>query len=105
MGSMKTSHLPMESEWEESLPFLEILVYWRNDGTLGNKVYRKPYTSSCLPKTVLSTLVNRVKTLSDSMHLIEKMEMLRTTLLQNDYACGGGYPSPAYTSKEKRFGS
>lgn len=32
----------MDMEGPEGLPILDLLVYWKNDGALGHKVYWKP---------------------------------------------------------------
>jgi hypothetical protein len=66
----------METESEGHLPFLDLDIYRRPDGSLGHKVYRKPTHSNLYlnakshhhpsnKQAVLSTLIHRAKALCD----------------------------------------
>lgn len=70
----------MEIEEDAKLPFLDVLVERRSDGSLGHSVYRKPthtdlylHASSCHHPAqlngMLSTLVHRAHSISDEQHL------------------------------------
>ncbi|XP_023713951.1 uncharacterized protein LOC111867940 [Cryptotermes secundus] len=81
----------METESEGHLPFLDIDIYRRPDGSLGHRVYRKPtHTNLYLnakshhhpssKQAALSTLVHRARALCDQDSLRVDLEFRR-----NDY--------------------
>jgi hypothetical protein len=85
----------METENERHLPFLDIDIYRRPDGSLG-QVYHKPtHTNFYLSakshhypsnkQVVLSTLVHRVRDLCDEDSLQAKLVFLRGVFQQNGY--------------------
>lgn len=87
----------METEQNGQLPFLDVLVTRRPDGTLGHSVYRKPtHTNRYLhadshhhPATkrgVLSTLAHRASLICDHNSLESEKALLRETFLANGYS-------------------
>ncbi|KAK7864163.1 hypothetical protein R5R35_004079 [Gryllus longicercus] len=87
----------METELHGQLPFLDVLISRRPDGTLGHSVYRKPtHTNRYLhadshhhPATkrgVLTTLTYRAALISDTDSLNKEKETLRETFLANGYS-------------------
>jgi hypothetical protein len=83
-----------EMERNNNLPFLDIDIYHKPDGSLGHKVYRKPmHTNLHLnsnshhnpsnKQAVLSTLVHRAQSLCVQESLHSELEFLRTTFRQN----------------------
>jgi hypothetical protein len=87
----------METERDGHLPFLDIDIYRKPDGSLGHKVYRKPtHTNLYLnsnshhhpsnKQAVLSTLVHRARSLCDQESLHSELEFLRTAFRQNGYS-------------------
>ncbi|KAJ4434821.1 hypothetical protein ANN_23392 [Periplaneta americana] len=87
----------MEVESEGSLPFLDIHIHRKADGTLGHGVYRKPtHTDLYLnalslhhpsqKKSVLTSLLHRAIVISDINNLPAEMDHLRRTLQQNNYS-------------------
>jgi hypothetical protein len=87
----------METERDGHLPFLDIDIYRKPDGSLGHKVYHKPtHTNLYLnsnshhhpsnKQAVLSTLVHRARSLCDQESLHSELEFLRTTFRQNGYS-------------------
>ncbi|GFG31913.1 hypothetical protein Cfor_11969 [Coptotermes formosanus] len=87
----------METEKEDHLPFQDIDICRRPDGSLGRKVYRKTtHTNLCLKpashhhpsikQAVLSTLVHRARALCDKEGLHELLELLKTTFRENGYS-------------------
>jgi hypothetical protein len=83
----------METEKDGNLPFLDIDIYHRPDGSLGHRVYCKPtHTNLYLNSNshhhpsnkhaVLSTLVHRAKALCDRDSLRGELEFLRDTFRQ-----------------------
>ncbi|KAJ4449929.1 hypothetical protein ANN_01336 [Periplaneta americana] len=87
----------MEVESEGSLPFLDIHIHRKADGTLGHGVYRKPtHTDLYLnalslhhpsqKKSVLASLPHRAIVISDINNLPAEMDHLRRTLQQNNYS-------------------
>ncbi|KDR19144.1 uncharacterized protein LOC110830199 [Zootermopsis nevadensis] len=86
----------METEKDSHLPFLDIDIHRKPDGSLGHKVYRKPtHTDLYLnsdshhhpsnKQALLSTLVHRARALCDQEGLLGELEILRTTFKQNSY--------------------
>jgi hypothetical protein len=84
----------METEEECHLPFLDVDIYRRLDGSLGHKVYRKPvHTNLYLnlashhhpssKQAVLSTLVHRARAVCDKESLHDELEFLKTTFREN----------------------
>jgi hypothetical protein len=86
----------METERDGHLPFLDIDIYRKPDGSLGRRVYHKPtHTNFYLhanshhhpsnKQAVLSTLVHRARALYDHESLHDELEFLRDTFKQNGY--------------------
>jgi hypothetical protein len=78
----------METESEGHLPFLDLDIYRRPDGSLDHKVYRKPtHTNLCLnakshhhpsnKQAVLSTLIHRATALCDKYSLQAELVFLK----------------------------
>ncbi|XP_021938281.1 uncharacterized protein LOC110838924 [Zootermopsis nevadensis] len=87
----------METEKDGHLPFLDIDIHRKPDGSLGHKLYRKPtHTDLYLnsnshhhpsnKQAVLSTLVHRAKALCDHKSLQSELETLTTTYRKNGYS-------------------
>jgi hypothetical protein len=88
--------LTMETESEGHLPFLDIGIYRRSDGSLGNRVYRKPthinlylnagsHHHPSNKQAAFSTLVHRARALCDQDSLPAELAFLRDTFRQNGY--------------------
>ena len=86
----------MEIEKDGELPFLDILVYKKQNGGLGHKVYRKPtHTNLYLnggshhhpaqKQAVISSLIHRARNISDDNNLPGELRHLKETFLQNGY--------------------
>ena len=86
----------MELEKEGCLPFLDVLVNRKPNGTLGHRVYRKPtHTDRYLnaashhhpaqKQGVINTLVHRAKIISEPEFLSYELDHLRMALLKNGY--------------------
>ncbi|XP_018569462.1 uncharacterized protein LOC108909566 [Anoplophora glabripennis] len=84
----------MEVEKNAALPFLDVLVERKPDGTLGYLVYRKPtHTNRYLnaeshhhpvqKQGIINTLTHRARIISEPRHLVEELEHLRTALRAN----------------------
>ncbi|XP_076660227.1 uncharacterized protein LOC143363547, partial [Halictus rubicundus] len=82
---------------DRSLPFLDVLITRKPDGSLGQQVYRKPtHTNRYLhasshhhpaqKNSVISSLINRAISISEKQHLPQELEHLRTTLGQNGFS-------------------
>ncbi|XP_076659914.1 uncharacterized protein LOC143363201 [Halictus rubicundus] len=82
---------------DRSLPFLDVLITRKPDGSLGHQVYRKPtHTNRYLhasshhhpaqKNSVISSLINRAISISEKQHLPQELEHLRTTLGQNGFS-------------------
>jgi hypothetical protein len=93
-GLHRNIQITMDTEKGGHLPFLDIDIYRRPDGSLGHKVYRTPtYTNLYLnpgshhhpsnKQAVLATLVHRVRALCDKKSLHGELEFLKTTLKEN----------------------
>ena len=77
----------MEVEENESIPFLDVLIYKRLDGSLGHKVFRKKtHTNSYLNTNshhhpaqklgIINTLAMRVARIYDDEHVKEEQDNL-----------------------------
>ncbi|KYN39855.1 hypothetical protein ALC56_05623, partial [Trachymyrmex septentrionalis] len=67
-------HFTIDIEENGKLPFLDVLVSKKADGTLGHQVYRKPthtdtYMHPSQKQSVINSLVHRAFTISDKEHL------------------------------------
>ena len=87
----------METETNGELPFLDILIRRRGNGTLGHKVYRKPtHTDLYLngkshhhpsqKNAVLCSLIHRAKRISDKDNLKGELKHLKKTFIDNGYS-------------------
>jgi hypothetical protein len=87
----------MEIEEQGHLPFLDINIYRKTDGSLGHKVYRKPtHTNLYLyqnshhhpanKQSVLASLIHRAKSLCDENSLTQELEFLTTVFKDNGYS-------------------
>jgi hypothetical protein len=91
----------MEIGMDGHLPFLDINIYRRRDGTLGLKTYQKPtHTDLYLNhgshhhhhhhpssiQAILSMLVHRARALCDKESLHDDFEFLKTTLRENGFS-------------------
>jgi hypothetical protein len=87
----------MEIEEEGHLPFLDIDIYRKTDGSLGHKVYRKPtHTNLYLhqnshhhpanKQSVLASLIHRAKALCDEDSITQELEFLTTVFKDNGYS-------------------
>jgi hypothetical protein len=87
----------METETDGHLPFLDIDVYRKPDGSLGYTVYRKPtHTNLYLnagshhhqsnKQSVLSTLMHRARSLCDQDSLHAELVFLRDVFRHNGYS-------------------
>jgi hypothetical protein len=84
-----------EPKTEGHLPFLDIDIYRRPDGSLGHRLYRKPtHTNLYLnagshhpsnKQAVLSTVVHRARALCDQDNLHAELLFLRDIFRQNGY--------------------
>jgi len=95
-GLHKKIQFTMEIEEGGHLPFLDVDVYRRNDGSLGHKVYSKPtHTNLYLQQSshhhpankqsVLTSLIQRARTLCDQDSLPQELEFLTSVLKMNGY--------------------
>ncbi|XP_018577017.1 uncharacterized protein LOC108915468 [Anoplophora glabripennis] len=86
----------MAVEKNAALPFLDVLVERKPDGTLGHRVYRKPtHTDRYLnaqshhhpaqKQGIINTFIHRARIISEPRHLAEELEHLRTALRGNGY--------------------
>jgi hypothetical protein len=93
----KSIQFTMETEQDRTLPFLDVLVSRRLDGTLGHMVYRKTtHTDLYLhaksehhpahKRAVLTTLIRRAKTLCDPDSLEKEIQHLRDIFQRNGYS-------------------
>jgi hypothetical protein len=75
----------METEKVGHLPFLDIDIYRRADGSLGHKVYRKPthtklylqqnsHHHPAYKKSVLISLIQRARNLCDKYSLTQELD-------------------------------
>jgi hypothetical protein len=86
----------METESEGHLPYLDLDIYRKPDGSLGHKVYRKPthtnhylnaksHHHSSNKQAVLSMLIHRARALCDEDSLQAELVFLRDIFKQNGY--------------------
>ncbi|XP_046399906.1 uncharacterized protein LOC124166418 [Ischnura elegans] len=86
----------MELEKDGRLPFLDILIQRKSDGTLGHSVYRKPTSTNLYlnggshhhpsqRSAVLTTLFHRAMSISDQNSLPSELAHLKKTFAQNGY--------------------
>jgi hypothetical protein len=86
----------METESEGHLPFVDLDIYRRLDGSLGHKVYRKPtHTNLYLnakshhhqsnKQAVLSTLIHKARSLCDEDSLQAELLFLKDVYKDNGY--------------------
>ena len=98
----------METEEEQSIPFLDVRVTKTANGHLSHQVYRKPthtdrylnYRSFHHPsvlQSVSSTLIRRAHDLSDEQHLQGELQHIKTTLTNYN-----GYPAHKIKVPPKR---
>ena len=87
----------MEKEEEGHLPFLDIDIYRKMDGSPGHKVYQKPtHTNLYLrqnshhhpanKQSVLTSLIHRAKALCDQDSFTQELEFLTTIFKDNGYS-------------------
>ena len=87
----------METEEEGRLPFLDIDIYRKSDGSLGYKVYRKPthtklylhHNSRHHPankQSVLASLIHRDEALCGEDSFTQELEFLTTVFKDNGYS-------------------
>jgi len=88
------NNIKFTMEIEGQLPFLDIDIHKKKDGSLGHKVYRKPtHTNVYLNQlshhhpankhSILFSLIHRAKTLCDQDSLAQELEFL-TTVFKKD---------------------
>ncbi|XP_046391246.1 uncharacterized protein LOC124159465 [Ischnura elegans] len=88
-----------ETEKDNRLPFLDILIEQRADGSRGHSMYRKPthkdlylngrsHHHPAQKNGVLRTLIHRAKAVSDAEHLKSEIDHLRTTFRSNGFTEG-----------------
>jgi hypothetical protein len=93
----KNIQFTMEIEENGHLPFMDIDIYKKLDGSLGHKVYRKPthtnlylHQLSCHHPAnkhcVLSSLVHRARAICDQDSLPQKLDFLTTVFKHNGYS-------------------
>ncbi|XP_077778802.1 uncharacterized protein LOC144326219 [Podarcis muralis] len=86
----------MEIEANNQLPFLDVLIYKKPDGSLGHTIYRKKtHTNRYLHaqshhhpaqiNSVAKTLISRTKRLADKDHLTTELQNLSNVLIANGY--------------------
>jgi hypothetical protein len=87
----------METESEGHLPFLDLDIYRRPDGSLGHKVYRKPTNTNLYlnakshhhpsnKHAVLPTLIYRARILCDEDSLQAELVFLKNVFRENGYS-------------------
>jgi len=95
-GLHKKIQFTIEVEEGGHLPFLDVDVYRRNDGSLGHKVYHKPtHTNLYLQQSshhhpankqlLITSLIQRAKTLCDQDSLPQELEFLTSVFKMNGY--------------------
>jgi hypothetical protein len=96
LDHLNSIHITMETKSEGHLPFLDIDIYRRPEGSLGHKVYRKPaHTNLYLnarshhhlssKQAALSTLIHRARALCDQDSLHAELEFLKDIFRCNGY--------------------
>ncbi|XP_018349960.1 PREDICTED: uncharacterized protein LOC108753114 [Trachymyrmex septentrionalis] len=89
-------HFTIDIEENGKLPFLDVLVSKKADGTLGYQVYRKPtHTDRYLyaeshhhpsqKQSAINSLVHRAFTISDKEHLQTELNHLKLALQKNGH--------------------
>ncbi|XP_054718629.1 uncharacterized protein LOC129228027 [Uloborus diversus] len=89
----------MEKESNNQLPFFDVLVTKKEDGTLGHQVYRKPtHTDRYLHKksnhhprqkmAVINTLMHRAERICEKTHLKEELKHLELAFQANRFTRG-----------------
>jgi hypothetical protein len=87
----------MEQEEEGHLPFLDLDIYRKMDGSLGHKGYQKPtHTNLYLHQNshhhpankqlVLTSLIHRAKALCDEDSLTQELKFFTTVFKDNGYS-------------------
>jgi hypothetical protein len=96
-GLHKKIQFTMETKKDGHLPFLDIDIYRKIDGSLGHKVYRKPtHTNLYLQQNShhylankqydLTSLIHRATSLCDQDSLPQELEFLTTVFKINGYS-------------------
>ncbi|XP_021953422.1 uncharacterized protein LOC110850295 [Folsomia candida] len=86
----------LEVEKEGKLPFLDTMLYDKNDGQIGHYVYRKPthnnkyldfksFHPNAHKISVCDTLLRRALILCDDDHINEEIDFVTNTLKSNGY--------------------
>ncbi|XP_043257984.1 uncharacterized protein LOC122400526 [Colletes gigas] len=86
----------VEIEKNQQIPFLDVLVNRKHNGTLGHKVYRKPtHTDRYLQASshhhpsqkvsVISSLITRAVSISEPSSLQQELTNVKTALIKNGY--------------------
>ncbi|XP_039204586.1 uncharacterized protein LOC120310339, partial [Crotalus tigris] len=86
----------METEANNQLPFLDVLVYKKSNGSLGHTIYqKKTHTNRYLHalshhhpaqiNSVAKTLISRTKRLADEQHLKPELHTLTNVLTSNGF--------------------
>ncbi|OXA56044.1 hypothetical protein Fcan01_09800 [Folsomia candida] len=86
----------MEQEINNSLPFLDVLIHKKEDGTLTHKIYRKPthtnqylhfesYHHPSQKIAVIDTLTTRALRLCDTESVKDELNFVENILKQNHY--------------------
>lgn len=82
MAPMIISNLPWSLKQEEKLLFLDILIISKQDGSMGQTVYRKPTNTNLYlndlshhhkaqKASIMTTLISRAQCIADKEHLPE----------------------------------
>ncbi|XP_032686437.1 uncharacterized protein LOC116851269 [Odontomachus brunneus] len=96
MISHPSIQFTMVVEQNNQIPFLDVLVQRNQNGTLSHQVYRKPTHTDCYQHAtshhhpsqknyVISSLVYRAFTISESSSLDGELEHISTVLTKNGY--------------------
>ena len=92
-----TPQFTMEKEEEGHVPFLDIDIYRKTEGSLGQEVYRKPtHTSLYLhqnshhhpanKQSVLASMIHKANALCDQNSFTQELEFLATVFKGNKYS-------------------
>ena len=92
----KNLSLTCEYEKDNQLPFLDILISRRIDGTISRSVYHKPtwsgqylsfysFTPNQHKRALVTTLFNRVMKICTPENVDQEKQLLTTTLMENGY--------------------
>jgi hypothetical protein len=93
----KKVQFTMEKEEEGHLPFLDIDIYRKTDGSLGHKVYQKTtHTNLYLhqnslhhpanKQSILAPLIHRANAVCDQDSFTQELEFLTTVFKDNGYS-------------------